>query len=64
MSGGGGYGDPLEGSPDLVLRDVLDGKVTVAAAQREYGVVVNVAERTLDREATADLRERRRATAI
>jgi N-methylhydantoinase B len=54
----------LEGSPDLVLRDVLDGKVTVAAAQREYGVVVNVAERTLDREATADLRERRRATAI
>ncbi|MEU0502396.1 hydantoinase B/oxoprolinase family protein [Nocardia sp. NPDC005998] len=40
-AGGGGYGDPLLRDPQLVLDDVLDGKVTVEAALRDYGVVLD-----------------------
>jgi len=58
-TGGGGYGDPLDRSTELVLADVLDGRVSRAAAEREYGVMV-VAE-AVDAEATAALRARRRA---
>src|SRR5207237_9686016 len=39
-TGGGGWGDPLEREPDLVLRDVTEGKVSLAAARDEYGVVL------------------------
>ncbi len=39
-SGGGGYGDPRERVPESVLDDVLDGKVSVKAAERQYGVVI------------------------
>ncbi len=38
--GGGGWGDPLERSPDRVLADVAEGLVTPEAAQRDYGLVV------------------------
>ena len=33
MAGGGGHGDPLERDPHAVARDVLDDKVSVAAAR-------------------------------
>ena len=36
--GGAGYGDPRERDPELVLRDVVDGYVSLEAAEREYGV--------------------------
>ena len=39
-TGGGGWGDPLEREPELVARDVVEGKVSVAAAREEYGVVL------------------------
>ena len=39
-AGGGGYGDPLEREPERVLADVLDGYVSVEAAESEYGVVI------------------------
>jgi N-methylhydantoinase B len=39
-NGGGGYGDPLEREPDLVARDVADGKVSPEAAARHYGVLL------------------------
>jgi N-methylhydantoinase B len=39
-SGGGGYGDPFEREPEMVRSDVLDGKVTAAAAADAYGVVL------------------------
>ena len=58
--GGGGYGDPMERDPQLVLQDVINEKVSVKGAQREYGVVVNGATREVDLEATAHLRERLR----
>jgi N-methylhydantoinase B len=37
-AGGAGYGQPRERDPDLVLRDVVDGYVSIEAAEREYGV--------------------------
>ena len=39
-TGGGGWGDPLERPVDEVLRDVRWGKVSVAGAHDDYGVVV------------------------
>jgi N-methylhydantoinase B len=38
--GGGGFGDPLERDTAHVLHDVLNGKITRAYAEKEYGVVV------------------------
>jgi N-methylhydantoinase B len=39
-TGGGGWGDPFEREPELVLQDVLRGLVSVESAERDYGVVV------------------------
>jgi N-methylhydantoinase B len=39
-TGGGGWGDPFEREPELVLEDVLRGLVSEAAAERDYGVVI------------------------
>ena len=39
--GGGGWGDPLERDPELVLADVLDEYVTVEGANHDYGVVID-----------------------
>jgi N-methylhydantoinase B len=50
--GGGGYGDPSERDPLLVLQDVRDGKVSVERAGSEYGVVVDPAALTIDYAAT------------
>nr|MBA2391990.1 hydantoinase B/oxoprolinase family protein [Ktedonobacteraceae bacterium] len=41
LPGGGGYGDPFQRSPRLVLNDVINGYVSLAAAERDYGVVVH-----------------------
>jgi N-methylhydantoinase B len=38
--GGGGYGPPSERDPELVLRDVREGKVSVSRARAAYGVTV------------------------
>lgn len=55
-AGGGGYGDALERDPEAVLKDVVEEKVSAAAAARDYGVVV--AGAAIDRAATAALRRR------
>ena len=39
-SGGGGYGDPQERPVGDVVDDVLNGKVSREAAQRDYGVSI------------------------
>ncbi len=46
-SGGGGYGDPLQRDPDAVLEDVLDRYVSLEAARRDYGVVIEVGDADL-----------------
>jgi len=62
--GGGGWGNPVDRDPQAVLDDVLDEYVSVAGAEREYGVVLtgSLEELTLavDEEATAALRTQRR----
>lgn len=59
MAGGGGYGEALEREPNRVLEDVLDGRVSVEAARRCYGVVLTADQRAVDHEATASLRASR-----
>jgi N-methylhydantoinase B len=54
--GGGGHGDPFERDPDTIARDVADGKVSLAAARAQYGVVLDGGE--VDRRATAAARTR------
>jgi len=39
-TGGGGWGDPLDRPYDEVVRDVRWGKVSVAGARADYGVIV------------------------
>lgn len=56
--GGGGFGDPFDREPDLVLRDVEAGFVSGEAAEREYGVAIT--EGKVDTHRTAALRAARR----
>lgn len=55
---GGGYGNPFERDPQLVLSDVLDDFTTVEDAEKSYGVVIDPAEMTIDFAATEELRAR------
>ena len=61
LPGGGGWGDPLDRDPGRVLRDVRNELVSPAAAERDYGVVVDTGRWTVDEAATARLRAERRA---
>ncbi len=55
---GGGYGDPLERDPALVVDDVNEGRVSMAWAERAYGVVLQGAPPScaVDKARTAALR--------
>jgi N-methylhydantoinase B len=50
--GGGGFGDPLERDPALVLRDMRDETVSRAAAAEIYGVILAPDGRSVDGPAT------------
>lgn len=56
--GAGGYGDPRKRPAEKVLKDVVEGKVSVQAARDDYGVVITTDGLTyeIDRQATASLR--------
>jgi N-methylhydantoinase B len=41
---GGGYGPPADRDPNLVRDDVLDGYLTPAIAERDYGVSISQGE--------------------
>ncbi|MCI0810661.1 MAG: hypothetical protein J4O10_03860, partial [Chloroflexi bacterium] len=56
-AGGGGWGDPLERQPDLVLDDVLDGFVSVESARKSYGVVIDPVTVAIDQRGTAAMRK-------
>jgi len=64
-TGGGGWGDPLEREPELVQRDVSEGKVSLEAAREEYGVAlvpgVLEGEFEIDRAGTESFRAALRA---
>jgi N-methylhydantoinase B len=57
--GGGGYGDPHTREPARVLRDVRDGVVSRAAAERDYAVAIAADGRSIDARRTATLRSTR-----
>ena len=58
--GGGGYGDPFERPPALVLQDVRRGYYDRAAALREYGVRIQPDAWVVDEDSTRMLRRRGR----
>jgi N-methylhydantoinase B len=57
--GGGGYGSPLERLPDLVLEDVVNGLVSLEAAEKHYGVVIDRSNMRVSPRATDRLRRER-----
>ena len=54
--GGGGYGDPRTRDPARVLRDVRDGVVSTAGAERDYATAIAPDGRSIDEARTAALR--------
>jgi N-methylhydantoinase B len=54
--GGGGWGDPLERDPALVLRDVRNEFLSAAKARSDYGVVIDTQGWTIDKAATESAR--------
>lgn len=54
--GGGGYGDPFDRDPDMVLNDVIEGYVSIEKAKTEYGVAINEETYSIDMEGTENLR--------
>jgi N-methylhydantoinase B len=56
QAGGGGYGDPLQRDPALVLEDIADGKVSAGFARHYFGVVLDGA--AISPAATETLRRR------
>src|SRR5437763_3216040 len=59
--GGGGFGDPFERDPELVMADVAAGLVAPERARDVYGVAI--ANGAVDADGTAALRGRRRNVA-
>jgi N-methylhydantoinase B len=63
-TGGGGWGDPLEREPALVLLDAIQGKISREAARDDYGVVIEFGperDPAVQAQATADARTKLRA---
>lgn len=58
LGGAGGWGDPRQRDPALVLRDVQEEKISLDYARREYGVAIDPGTWTVLAEETAALRER------
>ena len=54
--GGGGWGDPIERDPQLVLSDVRDGYVSERSARENYGVAIDTEKWIVNEETTAALR--------
>jgi len=54
--GGGGYGNPFERDPEMVLNDVIEGYVSIESAKNDYGVVINPAILEINWEETKKIR--------
>lgn len=57
-SGGGGWGDPRERTPELVRLDARDGIISINSAYYDYGVVLEGDDLKINWEKTNKLRER------
>jgi N-methylhydantoinase B len=58
--GGGGYGSPLEREPEKVLKDVINGYISLRKAGEEYGVVIDKDRMKINAAATKELRNKMR----
>jgi N-methylhydantoinase B len=56
ISGSGGFGEPAERDPGLVLADVQEGKVSIEQAHNRYRVVIDREKMRVDQSATDRLR--------
>ena len=56
-TGSGGHGSPLDRNANLVLEDVLDGRVSESAARESYGLIVT--DGAIDKRRTEALGRRR-----
>lgn len=54
--GGGGFYPPYERVPELVLKDVIDGYISLDSARNCYKVVIDAKKKTIDQKATRTLR--------
>ncbi len=54
--GGGGWGDPYKRPVDVVLKDVINGFVSIEKAKEDYGVVINPETFEVDYEETEKIR--------
>jgi N-methylhydantoinase B len=55
-AGGGGHGKPLERESEMVESDVIEGYVSIEAAKKDYGVVIDPKTFKVDMEETKKLR--------
>jgi N-methylhydantoinase B len=60
-SGGGGVGSPLERPPEWIGEDVLNEVLSIEAAEKDYGVVIDPKTLEVDLKATEKLRAERGA---
>jgi N-methylhydantoinase B len=60
LPGSGGYGSPVQRDPEKVRWDVINGKISMASAQRDYLVILNQ-DLNVDVTATKSLRTRHRS---
>jgi N-methylhydantoinase B len=56
--GGGGWGNPLERNPHLILRDYKKGLITADLAKEKYRVIIDERKLAVDLEATKNLRNK------
>ena len=56
-AGAGGYGNPFERDPEMVLNDVRNGKVSIKRAREVYGTVINEETMQVDFGETNKIRE-------
>lgn len=57
LPGGGGFNAPILRDSKRVLEDVIQGYVSVASAEADYGVIIDTKTMTIGEEATAQRRE-------
>jgi N-methylhydantoinase B len=62
VAGAGGWGDPLERDPALVLKDVRNDFVSEKSAHEDYGVVLTGPQLAVDEAATLAVRRQMRDT--
>jgi len=56
LAGGGGWGAAMERDPEAVLDDLLNDKISLEAARRDYGVAIDPERMTVDDAETRKLR--------